>query len=283
MELRQSFFVQPPPYVVAEDQDLFAVAGLDVISTRTRSSGEQLAGLVDGGIDVAITSMDNVFVWNQSGADLRVVAQVESTILLTVFGRSGIESMSQLEGGQFAVDAAANGFALIARRLLNDAGVEASFVEVGGVKERLDALAAGDVDGTLLGSPFDQLAEREGLVALVSANAALPTLGGQGVVVRAQRSAEEQKALTTYLKVLNRAIVYTNHITDSEGIALFARNGFDGRAASDAWRTRPRSLTVNPESFNLLESLRAGFGLLPAGYGGAADIVDYSVAASVQG
>jgi ABC-type nitrate/sulfonate/bicarbonate transport system substrate-binding protein len=277
MNPRQSFFVPPAPYVIAEARGLLAAAGVSVESHRTRSSGEQLDGLVNGRIDLAITAMDNVFVWNQRGADLRIVAQIEQTTLLTVYGQPGTRTLSELARGRFAVDAMTNGFSLVARRLLEDAGVTASFIEVGGVKERFDALTAGTVDGTLLGPPFDELAEHAGMVALASANASLPGLAGQGVVVRAQRRDAETAALSAYLGVLNRAIAEAEGLSDEEGIALFERNGFPGRSASDAWRTRPRSIVVEPGGIAFLESLRGDFGLLPDGYTGLAGVLDNSL------
>ncbi|MBX3099536.1 MAG: ABC transporter substrate-binding protein [Salinibacterium sp.] len=278
MTLRQSFFVPPVPFLVAEELGLFAEAGVEVESRRARSSTEQLDGLHSGEIDLAITAMDNVFVWNQRGVDLRVVAQVEATTLLTVYARPGTRSLDDLSGGRFAVDAMTNGFALIARRLLEEAGVSASFVEAGGVKERLDALIEGTVDGTLLGPPLDELAERVGMVALASANAAFPELPGQGVVVRAQRPAGENAKITAYISALAAATEMANHMADADGVALLKENGFPGRSAVNAWRSRPSGIAVDSDGLALVESIRADFGLLPPGYKGAADILDGSFA-----
>lgn len=282
MRLRQSFFVPPVPFIVAENGGLFAAADIEVESRRTRSSGEQFDGLQSGEIDLAITAMDNVFVWNQRGADLRIIAQVEATTLLTIYGQADSRTLADLEGGRFAVDAITNGFSLIARRLLEDAGVSMSFVEVGGVKERFDALLTGSVDGTLLGPPLDELAEREGLSALASANSALKTLAGQGVVARAERSDAETKTLAGYLGVLTQAILLSDRMSEAEGVALLERNGFPGRSASAAWQARPRSIAVDPDGLALLETLRKSFGLLPSGYRGASGILDDSLTSGLS-
>lgn len=274
MNLRQSFFVPPVPYLVAEARSLLAEAGLHVESRRTRSSGEQLDALRNGDIDLAITAMDNVFVWNALGADVRIAAQVEQTTLLGVYARPGFTALAELDGRRFAVDASANGFALVARRLFAAAGAHADFIEVGGVTERLDALVRGDVDATLLGPPLDELAERQGLARLASANEALPALPGQGIVVRAKRNATETAAITQYLRVLARAIELTAEIPTAEGIALLESHGFPGRSASAAWRTRPRTLAIDAEGIALVEALRAEAGALPPDYTGVADLID---------
>jgi ABC-type nitrate/sulfonate/bicarbonate transport system substrate-binding protein len=282
MRIRQSFFVPPVPFLIAEDRRLFAKVGLEVESRRTRSSGEQIDGLISRDIDLAVTAMDNIFVWSQRGVDLRIVAQIEATTLLTIYGRPGIHSLKELAGGRFAVDALTNGFALVARRMLEDAEVPVSFVEVGGVKERLDALLEGAADGTLLGPPLDELAERQGMTVLASANDTLPELAGQGVIVRAARSEEETEALVAYLRVLDEATAFALDMSDEEGVELLAANGFQGRSAVNVWRTRPRSLAVDARGVALIETLREGLQLLPDGYRGSESIVDETLRKAVH-
>lgn len=282
MTIRQLHFVPPVPYLVAEEHGLFSAVGVEVEPRRTRSSAEQLEGLRSGAIDVAITAMDNVFVWNTLGIDVRIVAQAEQTTLLSIYATPGHRSLDDLEDKRFAVDALANGFAIVARRVLADAGVEVSFVEVGGVKERLDALVAGAADATLLGPPLDELAERAGMAFIASTNAALPAMPGQGIVVRAARTSLERTELEAYLRAMALAVERCEAISDADGIALLERHGFVGRSAGEIWRTRPRSLTVDPKGLELLEAMRAGFGLLPDGYRGLESIADTVLADSDQ-
>ncbi|WP_324650622.1 ABC transporter substrate-binding protein [Georgenia sp. H159] len=274
MSLRQLVFVPPVPLLVAEELGLLAAAGLDVETRRTRSSAEQLDALRSGDADAVVTAMDNVFVWNQLGADVRIVAQVERTTSLAVYAAPERRALADLHGARFAVDAYANGFAIIARTLLARAGVEATFVEVGGVTERLDALVTGAADATLLGPPLDKLAERAGLVRLTSANEVFPALPGQGVVVRATRSAQETATLTAYLAVLAAAVTATEAMGDDDGAVLLEQHGFPSDAAATAWRTRPRSLAVDPGGLGLLEELREHLDLIPPGYAGRAALHD---------
>ncbi len=274
MILRQSFFVQPVPHVVARERSLLAEAGLHVESRRTRSSGEQLEALRAGDRDVAVTALAHVFGWNALSAGVRIAAQVEQTTLLAVYARADITALEQLDGRRFAVDAATNGFALVARHLLAAVGARADFVEAGGVTERLEALIQGRADATLLGPPLDELAERAGLVRLTSANEALPALPGQAIVVRAERSEAETAALAAYLAALAAAVELAAGMTAEEGIALLEAHGFPSRSAAEAWRTRPRSLAVDADGFALIESLRSEAGALPPDYAGSAAFID---------
>lgn len=184
MTLRVSYFVPPEPLVQAKARGLLDGVELDEI--RTTGSPAQLAGLLDGTVDVAATAIDNLFEWVRAGADVRLLAQVEATTPLGIYADQAVESLADLGGQRFAVDAFTNGFALVARCLLGEADVEVQWVEVGGVKERLDALLAGTADATLLGRPFDGHARQAGKREIVNVQQAFPSFPGQGLVVRAE-------------------------------------------------------------------------------------------------
>ncbi|WP_197280947.1 ABC transporter substrate-binding protein [Microbacterium sp. No. 7] len=182
MTLRLSYFVPPAPLVVAQELSLAGVS--DLSEEVTTGSPAQLAGLLDGTIDVVVTAIDNLFEWVRAGADVRLVAQVESTTPLAIFARPDIDTIAELAGKRFGVDAFANGFALVARCLLADADAEVEYVEVGGVKQRLEALLAGEVDATLLGPPFDARALAAGQNQICSIQEEFSAFPGQGVIVR---------------------------------------------------------------------------------------------------
>ncbi|MGO4587610.1 ABC transporter substrate-binding protein [Paenarthrobacter sp. 2TAF44] len=258
--LRQSHFVPPVSYLLAED--LGFLRGSDVVLTRTTSSAEQLRALLAGEQDMVVTAIDNLFEWTLAGADLRLVAQVEATTPLGIHARSGLATITDLAGCRFAVDAPNNGFALIAKRLLRDAGVEVDYRVVGGVRERLDALLDGEVDATLLGAPLDKLAEKSGFARIVDINAWLPELPGQGLVVRADVVGSVE--LERYLRALARGVEAGVQLSDAQGIELLERCGFQAGATS-AWDSRARTLTVDQRGLELLTGIRQSLGMLGQG------------------
>ena len=262
MILRQSHFVPPVSYLLAAE--LGFLRGVEVLPTRTPSSAEQLRALLAGEQDMVVTAIDNLFEWTRAGADLRLVAQVEQTTQLGIHAGGDVESLADLAGCRFAVDAPDNGFALIAKRLLRDAGVEVDYVVVGGVRERLDALLGGQVDATLLGPPFDKLAEQAGMRRVVDVNALLPELPGQGLVVRAELLASAE--LERYLGALVRGVAAGESMADAEGIELLERCGYQA-AATAAWGTRARTLAVDQRGLGLLTGIRRSLGMLPPDIG----------------
>lgn len=260
MTLRQSQFVDSVPYIVATELGL--LEGIDLVVHRTTGSEEQLQQLLTGDVDLVVTAIDNLFEWARLGADVRLLAQVERTTALSVYARPDIASFAALDGCRFGVDALHNGFALLARHLFADAGIDAQFIVVGGVRERLDALLAGHVDATLLGSPFDMLAEQAGTLALANVNELIPGLPGQGVIARAGAIGSDE--LGKYLKALQGAVEAADIMSDGGGVELLIRNGF-GSTASAMWAERPRSLAVDPAGLALLTNIRERLGLLPPG------------------
>lgn len=262
MILRQSHFVPPVSYLLAAE--LGFLRGVEVLPTRTPSSAEQLRALLAGEQDMVVTAIDNLFEWTRAGADVRLVAQVEQTTQLGIHAGGDVESLADLAGCRFAVDAPDNGFALIAKHLLRDAGVEVDYVVVGGVRERLDALLGGQVDATLLGPPFDKLAEKAGMRRVVDVNALLPELPGQGLVVRAELLASAE--LERYLGALVRGVAAGESMTDAEGIELLERCGYQA-AATAAWGARARTLAVDQRGLGLLTGIRRSLGMLPPDIG----------------
>jgi len=260
--LRQSHFVPPVSYLLAAE--LGFLRDVEVLPTRTPSSAEQLRALLAGEHDMVVTAIDNLFEWTRAGADLRLVAQVEQTTPLGIYAGGDVESLADLAGCRFAVDAPDNGFALIAKHLLRDAGVEVDYVVVGGVRERLDALLGGQVDATLLGPPFDKLAEKAGMRRVVDVNALLPELPGQGLVVRAELLASAE--LERYLGALVRGVAAGESMTDAEGIELLERCGYQA-AATAAWGARARTLAVDQRGLGLLTGIRRSLGMLPPDIG----------------
>ncbi|WP_320537117.1 ABC transporter substrate-binding protein [Pseudarthrobacter sp. IC2-21] len=256
MSLRQSHFVPPVSYLLADE--LGFLQGLEVLPTRTTSSSEQLRALLSGEQDMVVTAIDNLFEWTRAGADLRLVAQVEATTPLGIHAGGDVESIADLAGCRFAVDAPDNGFALIAKRLLRD--VDVDYVVVGGVRERLDALLGGQVDATLLGPPFDQLAELAGMKRVLDVNALLPELPGQGLVVRA--GVLESEELERYLRAMVLGVGAGVSMEDEQGIELLERCGYQD-AAARAWGSRARTLAVDHRGLALLTEIRRSLDMLP--------------------
>lgn len=187
--LRALWFVPPPVVVVASALGLVPASA--VTGQRNASSDEQFEALAAGRADAVVTAMDNVLAWNRrtGPGDFRIVAQMESTTPLHLVARPGVQTLAELRQCTVLVDAPENGFVVALRALLADVGLAGNdafrMQPAGGVKERFDALLAGQGDCTLLGPPFDTLALQAGMRRLATVQERYPAFPGQGLVMRA--------------------------------------------------------------------------------------------------
>jgi ABC-type nitrate/sulfonate/bicarbonate transport system substrate-binding protein len=162
--------------------------GLAVSEMPVPSSPAQFRSLLDGELDVALTSPDNVVAYRFSPtnplgqlADVSIVGAVDRGMGLGLYGRPGLGGPESLRGARVAVDVPTSGFALAMYALADSLGVgreEYELVALGSTPKRRRALVAGECDATMLNAGNELLAEQAGCVLLAgAASVCSPYLG----------------------------------------------------------------------------------------------------------
>jgi hypothetical protein len=158
---------------VARSAGVLARYGLDVVEQPVPSSTEQFRALLDGALDAALTSPDNVVAYrllpaNPLGrtADVRILLGVDRGLGLALYGRPGVATLAAVRGGVVGVDVAESGFAFALYEILAAAGLrrDADYTvrELGSTPRRADALIAGECDATMLNAGNDLRAAEHG-------------------------------------------------------------------------------------------------------------------------
>ncbi len=152
--------------------------GLDIAEHPVASSPSQFRSLLDGDLDVALTSPDNVIAYrfnphNPLGglADVQIVSAVDRGMGLGLYGAPGTDAAS-LAGGLVGVDVPVSGFALALYALAETLGVgrgDYELVALGSTPRRLEALLEGRCVATMLNAGNELVAEQRGCVLLASA------------------------------------------------------------------------------------------------------------------
>ena len=143
--------------------------GAEVTTVTVPSSPAQFRSLLDGDIQVAMTSPDNVLAHRFDPAnpvDVRIVSAVDRGMGLGLYGRPGL---SELRGAVLGVDVPTSGFALAMYALCESLGLtrdDYRLTTLGSTPKRLKALLAGECDATVLGAGNELIAERAGCVRL---------------------------------------------------------------------------------------------------------------------
>jgi ABC-type nitrate/sulfonate/bicarbonate transport system substrate-binding protein len=199
---------------------------VEVREVPVTSSPAQFQALIDGDLDVGLTSPDNVLAYRFSPhnplsrlADARIVSTVDRGLGLSLWLRPGSEQLTPqpvpdlLRGATVAVDVATSGFALAMYALIESCGVtrdEYELVALGSTPQRLDALVAGRCDATMLNAGNDLRAEQAGCRRVASVAGSGPPYVGTVVCVVGGRQMEAAAALSDALRATARDIV-TGH------------------------------------------------------------------------
>lgn len=173
--------LQNLPAYVAMREGYFRARELSIDLSYTAGSAPQLAGLARGEYDLIQTAPDNVVNFDTNPTAFGVDAESAPRAImllggsngpLRVFARRGLASVGDLRGGTMGVDNPTSGFALVLRDLLWRRGMaldrDYRFTVAGGTHVRCEALLRGELDATILYTPFDLRAATAGCVELAS-------------------------------------------------------------------------------------------------------------------
>lgn len=168
-------FYRSLPMQAAQENGFFSDHGVEVEFQQVTSSIQQFEFLRDGTYDVVQTSPDNTANYHYND-DNPIGGRVDGVgflgldygMYLVIAARPGIERLEDLRGGVVSVDAPDSGFAYVAYRILESAGLQRGrdyeIVMTGGVFDRYQAFMREDpgFDATLLCGGFETRAERAG-------------------------------------------------------------------------------------------------------------------------
>jgi ABC-type nitrate/sulfonate/bicarbonate transport system substrate-binding protein len=177
------------PLYVAQAKRLFEGEGISVEVTLTGSSERQLEALIRGGFDIGFQQSDHVVRAVESGSDLFIFMAQAHAPELTLVAAPDVSAFAALRGRDIAVDGARTGYALLLRRLLAAQGLgdgDYTFREIGGSRERFEALKSGAACASLLNAPFDRNLIAAGFHSLGTVGEYFPAYPGS--IAAARRS-----------------------------------------------------------------------------------------------
>ena len=171
--LRLGYFSTSVVSRLARDGGAYRRQHLDVAEHAVASSPDQFRALLDGDLDLVLTSPDNVATYrcnasNPLGrrADVRIVRSVDRGLGLSLLAVPQVRDLAGLHGGTVAVDVPSSGFAFALYAVLAGAGmrpgVDYTVLTMGSTPRRAEALLAGRCAATLLNAGHDVAAETAG-------------------------------------------------------------------------------------------------------------------------
>jgi ABC-type nitrate/sulfonate/bicarbonate transport system substrate-binding protein len=174
---------------IAQQEGLFEREGLAVDVSYGQNSARMVQTLVGGSVDLAMPSVDAVFVAISKGAQLRLIAGGMQSVPYSFMAQPEIQSVAQLRGQTVGTSGLKGGNATVMRSLLDRAGLKAdvdySLLVVGGTPEAVAAMRARTIQATLTFQPVDFQLQDEGFRRIGGASEVLPKYQFNAVVARA--------------------------------------------------------------------------------------------------
>ncbi len=228
------------PLYVAQAKRLFEREGIAVETTLTGSSVRQLEQLISGGFDIGFQQADHVVRAVENGADLFAFMGNSHAPELSLVAAPGIVSFADLRGKTIAVDGARTGYALLLRRLLAGKGFadgDYAFKEIGGSKERFDALKGGAAVASLLNPPFDRNLFAAGFKSFGSARDFFPAYPGSVAAARRSWARRHERELIAFIRALQAGYAWLKDAGNrAEALRLLpARLNADAGTAASAY------------------------------------------------
>ena len=157
---------------VAQDAGLWRKHGLDarVIVFEAGSTLAQVAR--SGDVKFAINSGPTTIAARTQGSDSVIIAAMVNTLPYSLVVAKGITRWSDLKGKKIAISRFGSGtdtaIRLVCKKFGLDPAKDIVILQGGTQPSRLQALAAGAIDGTLVSPPLDLTAKKQGFPILVN-------------------------------------------------------------------------------------------------------------------
>src|SRR5262245_52104109 len=164
-------------FYMASKRDFAQKLGLKLEFVPLKTDTLELKAMIAGELDSYEGGPQGAIVAAARGADVKVVGCNWLVVPHGLFVRDAINAVPDLKGRSIAVSAPGSFPELVARAVLEKAGVPASdvkFASMGSDTDRYKALVAGVVDGAIVSNEYTPVAAKAGVKLLVPGSEAVP-------------------------------------------------------------------------------------------------------------
>jgi NitT/TauT family transport system substrate-binding protein len=204
-------FPTPPivaflPHLVAAQQGWFKKAGLDVEETYIMGDPNAVRALVSGTADVAYTGAFTAYSGIAEGAPFKVIASEQPVPDFRLVAQDKYKTLKDLVGKRIAVSALGSMTQIMPELMMQKHGLDSSkssFLAVGDISARLQAVLADRADATLVDTMAYVRAKPAGGIDLVaSVPDELPTVAFSYVIAKTADIADPKmrRALELYIR-----------------------------------------------------------------------------------
>ncbi len=191
------------PMYVAIARGFYTEEGVELEKLDLPSSTTQTQALLAGDIHINSYTVDSVARAVLGGAPLKLVASAQEIPDLQLIVSADINTATDLRGRTLGVGSPGGYFDTALKAMLQIQGVEPSeyqILAVRDVRARIPALQSGQIAATLMSSPDDLIALKEGLRSLGFLYQVIPGLQYNGYAVADQWAKANETTLVHFLR-----------------------------------------------------------------------------------
>lgn len=193
------------PLLAAGQQGFFAREGLAIEVQNTPNSDEQRAGLAEGRFEIAHAAVDNAVAMVEGAGQDVVIVMGGDAGMNDFMVRPEIRSFDDLRGKLLAVDAPKTAYAVAARKILKDRGLQQGrdydVKLAGGTGPRAAAmLADASLAAAMINPPFSFTVRAQGLHSLGSQHELLGPYQATGAFVLRRWAQTHGDQLRRYIR-----------------------------------------------------------------------------------
>ena len=226
------------PYVVAKEKSFFEKEGLKVQLITFRGTNLMLTALLTGDLDYA-TILPFLTGAAARGLPVRILAAVTKSSSYFMVARPEIESVKALRGKKLGVNSFGSSADYAAYAAVSRSGMDPNkdltiLAIGGGTPERMAAVVSGSVDATVITSPAEYAAEKQGLRVIMSAQelGQLVRIPITGIGATQKKIAQDPDEIVRVLRALRLSTMYLLQ-NPEYSLALFQRIMHVDAAAAD--------------------------------------------------
>ncbi|MBI4529749.1 MAG: ABC transporter substrate-binding protein [Deltaproteobacteria bacterium] len=156
----------------ARDGGFLRKYGLDARVVLFEAGSVLAQAAISGDVKISISSGPATIASRSQGADTIIVAACVNTLPYSLIAAKGITKWEDLKGKKIAISRFGSGTDTAIRLVLKKFGLDplkdVTILQMGSQPSRVQALAAGSIDATLVSPPLDLAAKKQGYQILVN-------------------------------------------------------------------------------------------------------------------
>jgi NitT/TauT family transport system substrate-binding protein len=157
---------------VARDAGFFSKYGLDARIVVFDAGSILAQAALSGEVKISVSSGPATIASRTQGADTNIIAACVNILPYSLVAAKGITKWDQLKGKKIAISRFGSGtdtaIRLVLKRFGLDPTKDVTIVQLGTQPSRVQALAAGAIDATIISPPLDITAKKQGYQILVN-------------------------------------------------------------------------------------------------------------------